>query len=1073
MTAAFFVGALLGVSRAQTITTPPENQTAIAGASVTFTVAATGTGLTYQWRKDGAPLAGATSATLTVANIQPQNAGVYTAVVTSGAKSASASAILGFAATAKVTGAGTEVGADILHPTGNTYDQVLLQGPAAAVTADAGQVTRISYIDLNDDIVQVEFAGPGTLTLSLDNSSGPAPPAKYVQPNVSYMKGHASIVIAGATELTNVSVFSVGRANAVNQSLFRSDVTYDGLADIACLAIVGGNGKFGGLRSANASYFATKGVTGVYAPGIQFDGPIFVGDVNAFDAATPVLLIGSGGDVRITGGQLRQTNSQPVQVGGLPQLQFVNGSTSHGTLFPFQSNQGVLQQNGVDVTAQLAPRPSAKLYVAQLRPDPGAASSTASGYATIVINADGTAAVSATFSNLSSPETSAHLQLGRTNTYVLGLPLGQVAGTAWNFAPSSAYKTNDLINALNQGDIFVGFDSARFPAGELRGNFVAATGSTTFTAPAAPPALPVTALTQPTQTDAARFLMQATFGPTSADLTDVTTRGITAWLDTQMSLTATPASQLWGGIKADIAAFPNPDPAVIPNSAPYRSGISNLNAAWFKFTCTAPDQLRQRVAFALSEIFVVGAMEKLIWNAETKGKYYDLLVNGAFGNYRQLLENITLDPAMGLWLSHWGNPKANPARGTSPDENYAREIMQLFSIGLVQLQPDGSLLLDSAGQPIPTYDQATVSETAKVLTGWTGSGLSPGTLDPSIFNSYFPGWVSYGFKGDDHELLKPMGYYDQFHDKTAKRLVSLQQVPLSRSAPTLVPANQAGPQDLKILLDALANHPNTGPFICRQLIQRLVTSNPSSAYLYRVAQVFANDGTGTRGNLGAVVRAILTDYEARSPDVLANVGFGKIKEPLIRLTGFFRALNFRAPNGRYLDSYYGEFRGGLGFVTQAAGSIVYIGSGFHLYQAPLNALTVFNFFSPDYSPPGPLAAAGLVAPELQIADTIAVIQAPNVILDFMLRDTSKFTQPPAGLSPFLMPDYSAFLPNARNPTALADQLNLLFCANQMTPATRSLIVGTLQSHPASATDIERVQTALEITVSSPDGAMQK
>ena len=722
---------------------------------------------------------------------------------------------------------------------------------------------------------------------------------------------------------------------------------------------------------------------------------------------------------------------------------------------------------------QTGAQPNSALYVASLRPDPAATGSTASGYATILINPDNTATVNVTFTNLSSAQTSAHLQLGASRDYVLNLPAGQVTGRIWTFTPSGAYTTNDLINALNSGNLAVGLDSARFPNGELRGNFVAATGSQAFTAPAAPPALPANALTRPTSTDAARFLTQATFGPTPADVTDVTNRGITAWLDTQMSLSATPASQLWGGIKADVAAFPNPDPAVVATAALYRTEISNLNAAWFKITCTAPDQLRQRVAFALSEIFVVGAMEKLIWNAEVKAKYYDLLVNGAFGNYRQLLENITLDPAMGVWLSHWGNPKADPARGTSPDENYAREIMQLFSIGLVQLQPDGSLLLDSAGQPIPTYDQTTVSETAKVLTGWTGSGLNPATVDASIFNSYFPGWVSYGFKGDDHELLKPMGYFDRFHDKTAKRLVSLQQVPLGRATPTLVPANQTGPQDLKILLDALANHPNAGPFICRQLIQRLVTSNPSSAYLYRVAQVFANDGTGTRGNLGAVVRAILTDYEARSPDIPGNVGFGKIKEPLIRLTGFFRALNFRAPNGRFLDSYYGEFRGGFAFVGQANGSIAYIGSGFHLYQAPLNALTVFNFFSPDYSPPGPLAAAGLVAPELQIADTIAVIQAPNVILDFMLRDVGRFSQPPTGPSPFLVPDYSVFLPNAKNPTALVDQLNLLFCANQMTTATRSLIVSTLQTHPASATDIERVQTALEITVSSPDGAMQK
>ncbi|MEO5958836.1 MAG: immunoglobulin domain-containing protein, partial [Opitutaceae bacterium] len=236
---ALFLLAALHSARAQTITTAPLSQTASAGGSVTFTVAATGTGtLTYQWSKDGVALVGATSASLTVTDIQPLNAGIYTVVVTSGATSVTASAILGFSSTAKVSGAGTEVGANILHPaTGFIYDQILLQGPAAAVTADPGQILRISYIDLNDDIVQVEFSGPGTLTLLLDNASGPAAPIKYFQANVAYMKGHARIVIAGANETTNVSVFSVGRANAVNQSLFNDAATYDGLADIASVAV--------------------------------------------------------------------------------------------------------------------------------------------------------------------------------------------------------------------------------------------------------------------------------------------------------------------------------------------------------------------------------------------------------------------------------------------------------------------------------------------------------------------------------------------------------------------------------------------------------------------------------------------------------------------------------------------------------------------------------------------------------------------------------------------------------------------------------------------------------------------
>ena len=214
----------------------------------------------------------------------------------SGVTTSTQAAILGVASSAKVLGSGSEVGPDLVHANGNVYDQILLQGSAAPVTADPLQVLRISYVDFNNDIVQVEFSGAGTLSLVLDSASGPAAPVNYNQSTVSYMKGRASIVITGANESTNVSVFSVGRTNAVNQALFRSDVTYDGHADIAFIAILSSNGKFGGLRTANTSYFNTKGFTGIYAPNVQFTGPVFVGDISAFDEANPVFVLGSGSE---------------------------------------------------------------------------------------------------------------------------------------------------------------------------------------------------------------------------------------------------------------------------------------------------------------------------------------------------------------------------------------------------------------------------------------------------------------------------------------------------------------------------------------------------------------------------------------------------------------------------------------------------------------------------------------------------------------------------------------------------------------------------------------------------------
>ena len=718
-------------------------------------------------------------------------------------------------------------------------------------------------------------------------------------------------------------------------------------------------------------------------------------------------------------------------------------------------------------TALASPTP--RLYYASLRPSSAATTSTASGYATILYDPNtNVATVSVNFSNLSSGATSAHLVIGSnasSGNFVFNLPRGQANALTWTFPASGSYSTTDLIAAMVNGQLFVSIDSSNFPAGELQGGFALTTGSTTFAAPAAPPTLPVGALTSPTQTDAARFLTQSTFGPTAATITALQARGINGWIDDQMALPATGAV---AGLRADIAAFPYPTSNPNGGQIPYADEF-NWNAVWWKLAITAPDQLRQRVAFALSEIFVVGESCMLDFNIAAKVKYYDVLVDSAFGNYRQLLENITLNPAMGFWLSHLGNQKANPAKGTAPDENYAREVQQLFSIGLVQLQPDGTLLLDATGQPIPTYDQAVISETAKVFTGWSSGTLAENTTDTGRFATNLPAVITAANMGDTHPWLLPMRYYDAFHDKTQKNIVSLQQRPLTESRPTVIPAGQTGPQDLKVGLDTLFLHPNTGPFISRQLIQRLVTSNPSPGYVYRVARAFGDDGNGVRGNLRAVVRAILTDYEARSSDVLGNFGYGKIKEPLIRVTAFLRALNGAAPNGRFMDSYHNDPRNSPVFLPLSFLSFPSFNSG----QSPLGAATVFNFFSPNYAPPGAMAAAGLVAPELEITDSNFAIKVPTQMVAFMYRNPANLPLPPSGPAPFIVLDYSTLLPNARNAPALVDQVNLLFCANQMSAATRAQIIATLNSLAAAATDTERVQTAIQFTITSPDGALQK
>ena len=258
---------------------------------------------------------------------------------------------------------------------------------------------------------------------------------------------------------------------------------------------------------------------------------------------------------------------------------------------------------------------------------------------------------------------------------------------------------------------------------------------------------------------------------------------------------------------------------------------------------------------------------------EALANYYDLLASDAFGNYRTLLQDVTLSPVMGNYLNMLRNTAANPAKGTSADENYAREIMQLFTIGLNQLNPDGTLKLDSTGLPIPTYDQADHRADRQCAHRLV---LSLHATNPS-------------FTGGAADWYNPMQLFPANHDNTQKTIVG----------GTIIPPNQGGATDLKILLDTLFNHPNAAPFFARGLIQRLVTSNPSPGYVYRVASVFANDGSGTRGNLAAVVKAVLTDYEARSPAMLTNASFGKLKEPLLRQTALYRAFNGRSSSGRW------------------------------------------------------------------------------------------------------------------------------------------------------------------------------
>jgi len=346
-----------------TIATQPASQTAAPGTSVSFSVALTNpsnVAATYQWSFNGAPISGATSASYTIPSVQPVNVGLYTLAVTAnGSVIASLPAALQITATTRPVGNSVLFASDIQHPNGNVYDQFLINGPATTITADPGQVARISFVDQSDDIVQLEYSGPGTLTVSLANPSGPAIAVNYNQATVSYMKGLPTITIAGADATSNLGIFSVGAITG-NVLVLKSGVTYDGIADIALINIASSTGQFGGVRIGNARFSASTGNVGLNAPGVNFTGPIVINDIDASGTASPKLVTGTvaglagfAGEIRVAGGDLKQTNNRAIEYGTAVAVRMAAGTNSHGVALPAQTNQGRLERNGQDVTASV------------------------------------------------------------------------------------------------------------------------------------------------------------------------------------------------------------------------------------------------------------------------------------------------------------------------------------------------------------------------------------------------------------------------------------------------------------------------------------------------------------------------------------------------------------------------------------------------------------------------------------------------------------------------------------------------------------------------------------------------
>jgi uncharacterized protein (DUF1800 family) len=528
---------------------------------------------------------------------------------------------------------------------------------------------------------------------------------------------------------------------------------------------------------------------------------------------------------------------------------------------------------------------------------------------------------------------------------------------------------------------------------------------------------------KPSPVQASRFLMQASFGPVPEDIEAVRSMGYEAWIEHQIQVAPTYLQPYIKAIKAD-AAGPRTDKTYNFNEQDRYIHGNNVTTPFARAAIGGEDQLRQRIAFALSQILVVSRRDaQLEEKAEAMACYYDLLIRHALGNYRDLLIDITFNPAMGWYLSHVGNQKGDPSVPRYPDENYAREVMQLFTIGLWELNPDGSRKLDVSGDPIPTYGNAEITEMARVFTGL-------------YFDAPY-GWNGGGW-ADEH-YTKPMVMYPQHHDFGTKRLLGGFVLPESEESA----AN--GIQDVRNAIDSLFRHPNTPPFISRQLIQFLVTDNPSSGYVKRVQDVFVDDGTGVRGNLAAVAKAILMDPEARQLPI--SPGYGKAREPVVRTMHLGRLFKLARTHPKFVwwnwqENYYGAS-----------------------VQEPMNSPSVFNFYTPSYQAPGEIRDSGLVSPVMQIVNTYSAVSFPNLMLEYLyggFRSAYNWWYPL---------DFVDSLLVAGNPQALVDQVDLLICAGNMTARTRGILLSKLVD-PA-LTSHDRVALAVWLAMTCPEGAVQR
>jgi uncharacterized protein (DUF1800 family) len=862
-----------------------------------------------------------------------------------------------------------------------TFDQAVTGGTAAVTGGTAAVVGNPTFSGSTMSVSLNGITDAQTFSLTLSNMTN-AGNETLASAAVPFRTLFGDVNGDGALNGADVNICRAAVASSapVNAGNFRSDVSVDGIlngSDVNQIraAVAAGASVAGGPTYNTPPTISTIATQSVVTGTLMTVG-FTVGDAES-PATALTVMVTSSDQVTIPNANISTSGTGASRTLSLTPAAGVTAVTP--VTITMTVSDGL---TSTQATFTVNVTPPATVYLATLSPIAGTGS-LGTGTATLTVSGDMTyATLVYSYSNLSSNDTDDAVY-GQTTGVMYDIPAAKAQGNQqpngsylWTF---NAAKSAAILASIQSNTSYMLLESANFPAGELQGTFKLVSGSQTFTPPAAPPSITIN---PPTPVDASRFMQQAAFGGNSVEIAALSnanasnaSTALNDWLTAQFAapgpiyptyaatkiapttqpLTAQSTTQPYTASSMYYQIYNRVTTAQSPNVYGDTLNDDRMEESWFKNAVTAPDELRQRIATAYSELFVVSEIDTTIdGNIPGLASYYDMLADDAFVNFRQLLGDVTLHPVMGNYLNMQGNNK------TAPNENYAREVMQLFTIGLYMLQPDGTLMLDSNGLPIPTYTQPLVTSFAAVYTGWNTSTavtipelvapVAPST-QPTVsnFNSYYQ---------------IPMALTASNHSTVAKTLLNYPGAATYPAAtqPAYIPATTSqttatATAELNFALDNIFNHPNTGPFVARMLIQRLVESNPSPAYVYRVAQVFNNDGTGVRGNMKAVITAILTDYEARSPSVRSDAGYGHMREPLIRIADILHSCNAVSKSGKWT----------IGKTDTT------------LAQTIFRSPTVFNFFDPAYTQPGVIQAAGLVSPEFDIIYETTITNAQNMI----------------------------------------------------------------------------------------------